>query len=606
MKKESIKLLDNNNFNISLNSTILNKIVARSIEEIEILEVNLKKERKCLNVNKIYFDILHKIYWDNSYPTSSTISKNAKFLVIGFFNGVINFWSMIDGLYLGKIKLSKSPIISISTSENEEFIAVGTWDGYIFIYSILQGKIIYNKKIENKPIRKIHFLDDSDLISYLTDDSKVYFLSLKNNKKLLLHENNLKITAYDVILNDGLIFLGFVNGLIEMFNFNRNVVEDKFFKSKYKILNLSVSKDCKYLLSADEGHSNSLGVYNINHLKPIYFLDTFGTCLDARFVNFSDIVISVINSSSNLKVLSKKNSFISKSVIVSDKNTLDLLKRDFFELNEQISTAFITSDTKNVCFGTKTGFVNIFSLENNNLVNSELIEINVPVKKIFINNEISRLIFVSKNGNVYIYKDVNLKNFYILDVETNNSNLFISENNIYWTNNDKRLYILDFLAENVVVQSFDIDFNPHNTLLFKDFFYLSTYDGQIFIFDFISRKLVDCFNTEIEDGKFSVNEKFNIICYYNNKNLKLYDRLGRLLNEIKFDFRKISLLTFSSDGLHFAFVNDDEIFLYDLVSSEKLKTLRGHYDKVAHIRFRGNSNILLSVGFDKIINFWKF
>ncbi|PMP85807.1 MAG: hypothetical protein C0174_03390 [Thermodesulfobium narugense] len=606
MKSESIKLFDNKNLNISLNSTLLNKIVIRSIEEIDIMGLNTKQEKKPSNANKFYLDILHKIHWNNSYFTSSSISKKAKFLIVGFFNGFINFWSMIDGLYLGKIQLSRNPIISISSCENEELVVVGTWDGYIFVYSILQGKIIYNRKIENKPIRKIHFLNSLDLISYLTDDSKIYFLSLKTNKKLLLYESNLKITAYDIRLNEGLIFLGFINGLIEIFNFNRNVVEDKFFKSRYKILNLSVSNDCKYLLSVDEGHSNSLGLYNLDCLKPICFSDTFGTCLDAKFVNFSDIIISVINSSSNLKVLSKKESLISKVVIVNNKDTLDLLKKEFFEVNDQISTAFITNDTKTICFGTKTGFINIFSLDNNKLINSELIEINVPVKKIFIANGISKSIFINKNGNVYVYNEMYFKNLHILDIKINDSSLFISENNIYWTNNNKKLYTLNFSVENSIIQSFDIDFIPQRIILFKDFFYLSTYDGQIFIFDSVSKKLVDCFHSEIENGKFAVNEKFNIICYYDNKNLKLYDRLGKLLKEIKFNFSKVSLLTFSSDGVHFAFANDDEICLYDLVSSEKLKTFAGHYDKVAYIKFRENSNILLSIGFDKIVNFWKF
>jgi predicted RNA-binding protein len=610
MKRKSLELLNSSDkkFNILLNSTILDKIIMRSIEEVDFLELDAKSNEKNTNINKLDFDILHKIYWNNSIPTSLSISKNGKYLTIGFFNGTIGFWSMIDGLYLGKIQISKKPITSISSSENEEFIAIGIWDGYICVYSILQGKIIYHKKVENRPIRKIQFLNNLDLISYLTDDSKIYFLSLKTDKKLLLNESEFKITAYDIKLYENLLFLGFDNGLIEIFNFNRNFVVNKIFRNKFKILNLSVSQDCKYLLTTDESYSTSLSIYNLDSLKPVYYSETFGTCLDAKFVNFSDVIIAIINSSSNIKILSKKESFTSKSVITKGKDFDNLLKKIVFDLNDGITTASITDDTKKACFGTKTGFISIYSLDNKSLINSELLEINVPVNNIFTCNKSSKYIFVNKNGNVYIYnyKNSNFNDFYVLSLETKDFNFFMSENVLYWTDKEKKFCTIDILKENKMIEIFHIDFNPHSILLFKDFFYISTFDGQIFIYDFKLKKIVDCFNTEIENGMFSVNKKFNIICYYNNKNLKLYDRWGKLLNEMKFDLSKIGLLTFSKDGLHFAISCDDEVLLYDLVLLEKLKTFAGHFDKVVDIKFKSNPNILLSIGLDKIVNFWKF
>jgi hypothetical protein len=607
MKNEFLELLDSKKFNITSNSLILDKIIIRSIEEIDLMGIDLKSDKKSSDIKKIEFDILHKIYWNTSFPTVTSISKNAKYFILGFFDGTINFWSMLDGLFLGKIFLSRNPIISISSSDNEEFLVVGTWDGCIFIYSIFQGKIIYHKKIENKPIRKIFYFDGLDLISYLTDDSKIYFLSLKNNKKLLLYENNLKITSYDIRLNENLIFLGFSNGLIEIFNFNINRTENKIFMNNSKIVNLSVSKDDNYLLSTDESYSNSLNIYKLSSLQTIYTSNTYGTCLDAKFVNYSDILISVINSSSNLKILTKKDSLLSKSIIIKyNKSTSDLVNKKNFNLNEQISAAFISEEVKKVYFGTKSGFLKLCSLNSQEIISSELLEYDVPINKIFVHNDPDKLLCINKNVNIYFYNDLDLKKFSIINAKNIDVNLSMSDNAAYWTEKENKLYLLDFVNREIALKSYEIEFSPFNVLFFKNRFYLSTKDGQIFIYDANLKNLIDCFNTGIDDGKFSISSRLNIIGYYNDKVLKMYDRLGKLLNEIRFDLKKVDLLTFSNDGMYFAFSCDDEIYLYDVVSSDIIKNFVGHYDKIADIKFKKNANILLSVGFDKIINFWKF
>lgn len=607
MKKEFLGLLDSKRFDISLNSLILDKIIIRSIEEIDFMELDLKSDKKSPDIKKIDFDILHKIYWNTSFPTVSSISRNAKYFILGFFDGTINFWSMLDGLFLGKISLSRNPIISISSSDNEEFLVVGTWDGCIFIYSILQGKIIYHKKIENKPIRKIFYFDGLDLISYLTDDSKIYFLSLKNNKKLLLYENNLRITSYDIRLNENLIFLGFENGLIEIFNFNTNISENKIFMNNNKIVNLSVSIDAKYILSTDESNSNSLSIYKLDSLQSIYTANTYGTCLDAKFVNYSDIAMSVINSSSNLKILTKKDSLLSKSIIIKyNKSGSELANKKIFNFNDQISAALISDDIKKVYFGTKSGFIKIYSLNNQDIIFSELLEPDVPINKIFVHTNSEKLLCVNKNCNVYVYNSLDLKNFSIINVKNMEAPLSATDNAAYWTEKENKLYLLDFLKKEISLNSFEIEFSPYNVLLFKNRFYLSTEDGQIFIYDADLKSLFDCFNTGIADGKFSVSSRLNIIGYYNDKILKMYDRSGKLLSEIKFDLKKVDLLTFSNDGMYFAFSCDDEIYLYDVVSSKIIKQFIGHYDRVADIKFKSNSNILLSIGFDKIVSFWKF
>ncbi|MEO1785001.1 WD40 repeat domain-containing protein [Thermodesulfobium sp. 4217-1] len=607
MKNEFLEPIDSKMFNISSNSLILDKIIIRSIEEIDFMEIDLKSDKKSPDIKKIDFDILHKIYWNTSFPTVSSISKNAKYFILGFFDGTINFWSMLDGLFLGKIFLSKNPIIAISSSDNEEFLVVGTWDGCIFIYSILQGKIIYHKKIENKPIRKIFYFDGLDLISYLTDDSKIYFLSLKNNKKLLLYENNLKITSYDIKLNENLIFLGFENGLIEIFNFNTNISENKIFMSNNKIVNLSASVDVKYVLSTDESHSNSLNIYKLDSLQSIYTANTYGTCLDAKFVNYSDIAMSVINSSSNLKILTKKDSPLSKSIIIKyNKSSSDLANKKIFNFNEQISTALISEDIKKVYFGTKSGILKKCSLNSQEVNFSEILEPEVPINKIFVHTDSEKLLCFNKNYNVYVYNGLDLKNFSIINVKNAETALSAADSAAYWTEKENKLYLLDLTKKEISINSFEIEFSPFKVLLFKNRFYLSTKDGQIFIYDAELKSLFDCFNTGIDDGKFSVCSRLNIIGYYNDKVLKMYDRLGKLLAEIKFDLKKIDLLTFSDDGMYFAFSCDDEIYLYDVVSSEIIKQFVGHYDKIADIKFKSNSNILLSVGFDKIVNFWKF
>lgn len=607
MKKEFLGLLDSKRFDISLNSLILDKIIIRSIEEIDFMELDLKSDKKSPDIKKIDFDILHKIYWNTSFPTVSSISRNAKYFILGFFDGTINFWSMLDGLFLGKIFLSRNPIISISSSENEEFLVVGTWDGCIYLYSILQGKIIYHKKIENKPIRKIFYFDGLDLISYLTDDSKIYFLSLKNNKKLLLYENNLRITSYDIRLNENLIFLGFENGLIEIFNFNTNISENKIFMNNNKIVNLSVSIDAKYILSTDESNSNSLSIYKLDSLQSIYTANTYGTCLDAKFVNYSDIAMSVINSSSNLKILTKKDSLLSKSIIIKyNKSGSELANKKVFNFNDQISAAFISDDIRKVYFGTKSGFIKTYSLNNQDIICSELLEPDVPINKIFVHTNSEKLLCVNKNCNVYVYNSLDLKNFSIINVKNMAAPLSATDNAAYWTEKENKLYLLDFLKKEMSLNSFEIEFSPYNVLLFKNRFYLSTDDGQIFIYDADLKSLFDCFNTGIADGKFSVSSRLNIIGYYNDKILKMYDRLGKLLTEVKFDLKKVDLLTFSNDGMYFAFSCDDEIYLYDVVSSKIIKQFIGHYDRVADIKFKSNSNILLSIGFDKIVSFWKF
>jgi WD40 repeat protein len=317
--------------------------------------------------------------------------------------------------------------------------------------------------------------------------------------------------------------------------------------------------------------------------------------------------MSVINSSSNLKILAKKDSLLSKSIIFNyNKSNSDLVSKKIFNLDEQISSAFISEDIKNVCFGTKSGFIKIHLLNSQEMIFSELLEYDVPINKIFVNNDLGKLFCINRNNNVYIYNDLDLKNFSIINSKNIDVTLSVSDNTAYWTEKEKKLYLLDFVMRENTLKSLEIEFSPFNVLLFKNRFYLSTKDGQIFIYDASLKNLLDCFNTGINDGKFSVCSRLNIIVYYNDKMLKMYDTFGKPLSETKFNLKKVDLLTFSNDGMYFALSCDDEVYLYDVVLSEMIKNFIGHYDKIADIKFKNNSNMLLSVGFDKIVNFWKF
>ena len=124
---------------------------------------------------------------DNLKPTALTFSKDEETLVIGFYSGIVRFYSTDKFQIIHEILYRKKPITSLKYSNNNQLISIASMNisgkNVIDIYKSNNYKKEYTFIAENI-INNFEWSKDDKILAASSKEKKIYFYDVNDKKKI--------------------------------------------------------------------------------------------------------------------------------------------------------------------------------------------------------------------------------------------------------------------------------------------------------------------------------------------------------------------------------------------------------------------------------------
>lgn len=392
-----------------------------------------------------------------------------------------------------------------------------------------------------------NFKNPSFSFATLASQDKEYgcfFLEYLNNKEITIDNYGLFIMLKTYVEIENLTYVIHTksNIFINYMYFdtlNQNLNKENKIKFNIKDnTNFNNFIEYDYVTNSDLVNCN---IYYINLNKNSYLKEIYNTIKNNQSINLlkKNILISIENFKNNIKKLSPKR--------------INSFKNYYSEIDDMVITQ-VYQRIFNKTINTHNIYNNSFNNINKNYLNKNIEYPYIP--KLLINLE----------GNNLNY------------LNTNNNNLQLNENDMFFANSCINHYTL------CEINSFNIEFKPY--------LYFDNYNTFDFLWTTNSYKYVEnLFNT----NKFNIKDNFKYVI--NSKHLKKYDSKSRFTllynsyERIKLNlgkFNKNLFLYLESESLKFNNINLKNSYQMTLIKKSFLQTCSAQL--VVNLKFSYNNN----------------
>ncbi|SHH23205.1 WD40 repeat domain-containing protein [Thermosipho atlanticus] len=471
-----------------------------------------------LSVSVFLFSFSFSLFGHHGAIWQLQVDKNL--LYSSASDGIVNIWNIRSKTLLLSIYSHNSWARALAV--DDKYIIVGGYkpDGNLKIYDKVSGKFV--KSFSSKgSIFTIY--TNSNYIVFGGSDNKVYIIDKKSLKLLTIHAFHERWIRDLVIINNQLISCG-DDGKVIFYDINNLKFDfEKTFKGR--IIKLLTIENKVYAVS-------SFGIiYDIEKENEVFKIENITTA----YADENHIYIGT-----NIGEL---------YILDHNFQTINYIK---IAIDPIIS---ITSSSNNVFIGTSSGKILQYNLLENSIT-SFLNNFSLIKKTILYKNQL----YVLKNtGSLISYNTKTGEAYRNIINQTNISNFFINNDQIYYSSNEYNEYKVYDSQKNVIFES-----ENDISLLFKidNYVFIGTY-GFIYIFD--NDLLIDYIELDNE---------WPISFQINAKTVKIGTNTGKIieysLNDFSVKIHKISnnpiikilnnyIVTFNGE----IFENDNLIFTFE-------------------------------------------